>query len=306
MDYAEVGWTVDDQTGNMQHVKTCAVSHYLATDGTEHKNAIFFTSANLDEIDYRGRNGNGRSQSGVVVSDHEDLFRCTLNYVNLMYEYSHKEGLQEFRKIVMDRNREQAALFRSGKANEIPKSEQILYLGSDTDKVFKLYFTPLDSPVDTWDVVNNPICEYVDKLPQSEGYIECAWNEFGFSSNCYMGVAIGQILEQAYCENPNPKNKFSAQVTGLNTGKMSSLKVGTEIGAYKLEDGYDNTHTKDFLLNYVEDGVRHKVSILTSCNYGIVTFFYRTNSILVIDETAETGGTFYDTLIKKFTGGTIS
>lgn len=304
MDFAMVEWTVNDQGGNMQHVKTCTVSHYLATDGTEHTNGVFYTSANLDDITYQGYNGNKRAQSGIILTGHEEIYQATMNYVKLMYQYRGKEQMQEFRKLVMDMNREQAALIRSGKGDTIPKEERILYLGTENDPVFKLYFTPLDSSVNTWDVENNPVCEYVDKLPFSTDYIEFAWNEFAFEKSNYISVAIGQMLDYAFTNNPNPKNKFAVQVTGLSVPGILDLEGGKEIGAVSIADGED-THTKDLLMSYVEDGVRHNVSILTSANYCSVGFYYRTNSILIIDETDQTGGDFYEIMGKKFSGGII-
>jgi hypothetical protein len=49
MDFCVVGWTILDQDVNMQHVKTCTVSHYLATDKTEHRNGVFYTTSNIQK-----------------------------------------------------------------------------------------------------------------------------------------------------------------------------------------------------------------------------------------------------------------
>jgi len=303
MNFVVVDWTVEEQTANMQHVKSCTVSHYLATDGTEHKDAVFYSTSNLDDNDYRGANGNSYSQTGVIVSDHEVLYRITKNYTYLMCDYQGKEQLQEFRKIILDRNEKQMALIQAGKENEIPKDEQILYLGRDTDPVFELYFTPLGGGVDTWDTVYNPICKYVDKVALSEDYIEFACNEFGFENN-YLGVTISDMLEQAYCENPNPKNKISIKVSDIDMTAIKKLKSGTEIGYRSIKNGAA-MHAKDFLMSYVEDGVRHNVSIMTSCNFVMLAFHYRTNSILVINETEKTGGDFYYDIGYKYSDGMI-
>ncbi len=303
MNYVKVDWTVDDQTANMQHVKSCTVSHYLATDGTEHTDGVFYTTANLDENDYLGRNGNSWSQTGVIISDHDEIYNATLNYTNLMVEYQGKEQIQEMRKLIVDRNEEQYALITSGRENEIDPAEKILYLGSDTDKVFQLYFTPIGGSVDTWDTTYNPICAQVDKLVESEDYIEFAWNEYGFEQN-YLGLTIGEKLEKAFCENPNPNNKLSVKVYDLDIEEIKDLELGTEIGYRNIMDG-NYMHAKDFLLSYKEDGVRHNVSILTSCNYIMLAFHYRTNSILVINETEETGGNFYGIIGEKYADGMI-
>ena len=175
MDFVKVGWTVKEQSGDMQHVKTCTVSHYLATDGTEHRNGVFFTTANLDENDYKGCNGNSWSQTGVIITNHDYIYNVTLNYLRLMQKYRAKEDLHKLRKLVINRNQKQMNLINSGRMDEIPENEQILYLGTPEDKVFQLYYTPLLGGVDTWDTEYNPICYHIDRLARSEDYIEFAW-----------------------------------------------------------------------------------------------------------------------------------
>ena len=304
MNFIKVGWTVNDQTTNMQHVKHCAVSHYLATDGTEHSPAVYFTTANLDENDYLGGNGNGWSQTGVIISDHDELYRVTRNYVRLMCEYTGKEQIQELRKLITEMNEEQIKLIREGKGDQIPANDQIVYLGTEQDPVFELYFTPIGTATDAWDIENNPICKYVDKFAQSEDYVEFAWNEYSFENN-YLGVTLSRMLEEAFCNNPNPANKIWLRVTKLKVSPIKKLELGTQIGYRSIKDG-TGMHAKDFLMSYVEDGQRHNVSILTSCNFVTIEFHYRTNSILVINETEKTGGDFYEILGEKYSGGMIT
>ena len=57
------------------------------------------------------------------------------------------------------------------------------------------------------------------------------------------------------------------------------------------------------MMSYQEGGQRHYVSIMTSCNFYMIAFNYRTNSLLVIHETDETGHNFYDSYAQKFTNG---
>lgn len=304
MDYVKVGWNVSDKTSDMQHVKSASVSHYLATDGTEHKNTVFFSSANLDENNYIGANGNNSSQSGVIISDHSELYRVNYNYMKLMSEYRDLEEMFELRKIVNERNNEQIALINSGKGDQIPADEQIVYLGTENDPVFELYYTPFGGSADTWDTVANPICKYVDKLPQSEDYVELIWNEFGYGK-CYIGETFERMLEDAYCNNPNINNKISMRVTDFDTDAIQNLVLGHEIGYRSINSG-SNIHSKDIMMSYVEDGVRHRVSLMTSCNFYMIAFNYRTNSLLVINETDETGGNFYNILGEKYSYNMIN
>jgi len=299
-----VEWKVRDKTCDMQHVKSASVSHYLATDGTEHKNAVYYSSSNFDENDYLGMNGNGNAQSGVIVSDHAELYRVNYNYMQLMAKYKGQEDMFELRKVVNKRNEEQAKLIKSGKGNQIPKDEQIIYLGTENDPVFELYFTPFGGGSDQWDIENNPFCKYTDKLPDSEDYIEFIWNESEYG-NCNTGDTLSKVIQKAFCENPNPNNKIHTRVNGFDTGKINDLNLGSEIG-YRSIKNKKRVHSKDMQMSYVEDGVRHRVSLLTSCNFYMIAFNYRTNSMLVINETDKSGGNFYNIFGEKYSYGMIN
>lgn len=305
MNFCAVEWDVNDKTTDMQHLKSLTASHYLATDGTEHKNAVFFTSSNLDENDYKGRNGNSLAQSGVIISDHEELYRVTYNYTQLMAEYDGLEELFELQKIVNERNVEQAEMIRSGKGSLIPKDEQIVYVGTENDPVFELYFTPFGGGMDVWDIENNAFCKYMDKMAQSEDYVEYAFNVYGFGES-FIGATMEDMVEQTFCENQNPQNKLFIRVPDFDIPNAAALKVGTQIGAKDIKTDNIKYHTKDMLLNYVEDGVRHRVSLLSSCNSYPLAFSLRTNSLLVINETDASGGNFFNIFGDKFTNGMFS
>ena len=303
LDFVVVGWTVNDQTSNMQHIKSAAVSHYLATDGKEHGPAVFFSSANLDENNYIGANGNNNAQSGCIISDHDELFRVTYNYMKLMKKYSAQEQMQELRYVARRMNEEQIALLTAGRGDEIPKDEQIVYLGTENDPIFELYFTPLGGTPDTWDKVHNPISKYTDKLITSTDYVEFTWNVYGYGK-CYLGHALNKTLEAAFCGNPNPNNKISIRVTDFKTPAINKLTVGKEIGYRSIKDGI-GVHAKDMIMSYVEGGTRQYVSIMTSCNYYMMAFNYRTNSLLVIKETDATGNGFYKSFGERYAYGMI-
>ena len=296
-----VEWKVEDMTSDMQHVKSATVSHYLATDGTEHKNAVYFGSANLDENSYIGANGNNHAQSGIIVSDHSELYRITYNYTQLMTRYARQEEMFELRKYVNELNNKQIALINSGKESEIPNDEQIVYLGSKNDKVFELYFTPFGGSADAWDTTANPICKYVSKLPLSEDYVEVIWNEYGYG-DCHIGRTFSKMLEKAFCEKPNINNKISMRVDSIDTTEIQKLSLGSQIGYRSIKDG-TGVHAKDILLSYKENGKRHNVSLITSCNFYMIAFSYRTNSLLVINETEDCDGDYYNLFAKRYSYG---
>lgn len=302
--FSKVGWRVNDITIDMQHLKSLAVSHYIATDGTEHKNAVFFSSSNLDDNDYRGANGNNSSQSGVIISDHEALFRITYNYTRLMTRYDSQEGLYELRDVMRRLNMEQYELIVSGREDEIPRDEQILYLGSETDSVFELYMTPFGGGTDMWEPRYNPICKYIDKLQASDDYVEFFWNAYGYG-HCNLGETMRRKLEDVFCSRPNPLNKYVVKATNFDSSKIESLKVGSEIGFCSVKSS-SGIHSKDLVMSYSENGVRHNVCLLTSCNYYNAAYYYRTNSMLVINEIEDDTPGFYEIFNRRYSYGAIS
>ena len=217
--------------------------------------------------------------------------------------FGHQEGMQEMRMVVTDLNNEQIALIREGKGDQIPADEQIVYLGTESDKIFELYFAPLGGGVDAWNEDYNPICNYIGKLTTSTDYIEYTNLQYGYGKS-YMGYVMEQLLAQAFCNNPDPENKITIRITGFDTEAIRALKLGEEIGYRNITDSA-KIHAKDFLLSYEEDGQRHYVSIMTSCNLSPMAFSYRSKSILVIHETEETGNSFYTGFGEKFSSGMI-
>ena len=303
LNFTVVDWDVGEVTADMQHVKSATVSHYLATDGTEHTSTVFSSSSNLDDNNYNGCNGNNGAQSGVIVSDHDELYRVTYNFMQLMCRYKGRTQIYDLRKDVNELNNKQIQLIKEGKESEIPKDEQIVYLGGENDPVFEMYFTPFGGSADTWDIEKNPFCKYLDNMPLSTDYVELFWNEFGYGS-CAIGNTLEKMLEEAYRKYPNPNNKNSLRVTDCNADAIKNLKQGTEIGAMSIKNG-TGIHTKDILMSYKVDGVRHRVSLLTSCNFYMIAFSHRTNSMLVINETDETGGDFYYIMGEKYSYGML-
>ncbi len=301
LNFAQVGWIVDDKTADMQHVKGAGVSHYIATDGTEHGKTIYMGSSNLDDVDYRGANANNGSQSGIIVSDHDELYRITKNYFELMAEYRGQEEMYTFRREMVKRSEEQIELIMSGRENEIPRDEQIVYLGSKNDPVFELYFTPFGGASDSWDTVMNPQCKYIEKLQYSEDYVEFIWNISGYGES-NLAKGLKSVLYNAFCAAPSEKNRiaviYHSKDDAPELPEIMALDLGREIGYRVIKDG-GRIHAKDMFVSYVEDGVRHKVSLLTSCNYYMIAYNYRANSFLVVNETDESGVTLYDILAER-------
>lgn len=310
MTFKPVDWDVYDKgSTDMMHVKALAVSHYLATDGSEHESAVWVSSSNLDTVNYLGQNGNNGAQSGALVSDHDDVYRVTKNFLDLMARFADQEDVYELRAFVMQQNEEQAALILAGRESEIPSDEQIIYLGSETDQVFEMYFTPLGGGFDAWDTVQNPMCKYVDQLSRADQgeYIIYSFNNPNYyQKGFFVCQTMYEKVNKAFLENRNPENRVYIQAGNYPIDTLMGLEVGTDIGVKSLISSGIVTHSKDVQLSYQLDGERNYVSLMSSCNFHTGAFYYQTNSILVIRETDETGDTFFRKFGKVSSHGTIS
>lgn len=304
--FRPVDWVQSDKTAtDVMHTKICAVSHYLDNNGREHEYGVWFSSTNLDANDYRGYNGNGGSQAGVIITGHEKIYNTAKNYVALTAQYNGKEGLFELRQKASALSTYQAELILAGREDEIPEDEQIIYLGTKNDKVFELYFTPLGGEYDTWDLVNNPYCKYVQELYDSTGYVVVSWSNPNFYETQHIPSTIMDVFRDKFITNKNVKNRLNIRCKDAVFEGFSALKVGTDIGFKNIKTSWQQVHEKDLLMSYELNGERKYVSILNSCNFHVGAMYYQTNQILVIKETAETGKVVYETMGELESQGAI-
>lgn len=300
-----VKWALEDKgSTDMMHLKACTVSNYISRDGVEHGPAVWFSSTNLDATNYKGCNGHNGSQSGVIISEHDEIYNITRNYQLLMGEYDGIEELHEFQHLVNLRNTEQAAMIRNGQAHLIPKEERLIYLGSETDDIFELTFTPIAGYTDTWDTENNPYCKYASKLLTSTDYIIYNFNCPTFAASSYIGDTLQKVITKAFTENKNPKNRLCIKVNDFRREELTTLIIGKDI-AFNYLGGGGQMHNKDMLFSYEENGKRYYISLLSSCNFHIGAFSYQTNSLLTIKETEDTGSVFFTALGRECASGII-
>lgn len=287
LNFAQSYWSLTGKGGtDMMHTKLCAVSHYLDMNGVEHKNAVFTSSANLDGITSGAYNGNWKLQTATIVSDHEYIYQVSVNYLNLIAEYSAQEKIYEFQDIMSTVGAQQIDLILAGKMNEIPKEELLVYLGTENDDVFELYFTPFAGGTTVWDETYNPYTKYIREMYNSEGSIIFIWNAAEYNSQFPLGFQIEEIVSAAFHNNKNPENKFFGNMEGFNTSLMNGLVVGKDIGYLSINQyPYGEVHNKDILMSYVKNGQRYYVSLLNSCNMHAGSMCYQSNFMLVIKET---------------------
>lgn len=293
--FRRADWTSygDKSATDMMHLKICTVSHRLANDGTEHGPAIWLGSINLDGVNDLGYNQHNSIQSGVVVTEHEELRRVMFNYMNLLKDYCGQEDVTAFRNLVISRTTEQVALIREGREAEIPSDEQIVYMGSENDSVFELYFTPFGGNQNQWDVTYNPFCRYLGKLLNNatgEDAIQLIWNNVKFKSNYGLADTMGSVIAKAFLKNQHAEDLLLLHLPSMDLEPFAALPRNERV---RLNTRWFNYHIKDLMLSYVEEGQRQWVVVYNTLNMHEGSMAYQANLMLIVKETEETGNHFY-------------
>ena len=294
-------WTSygDKSATDMMHLKSSSVSHSRDFNGIDHGPAIWLGSINLDGVDSNGVNGNNNIQTAVIVSEHKELRNALYNYTKIMADYCEQEDVYEFRQKINLMNKNQIDLILSGKENQIPVGEQIVYLGGESDKIFELYLTPLGGSVNDWDERYNPYAKYISKLlPQNNGAnneITFAWGSAKYKDDSEFSKTLTHVLLKAFKDNTSGSNRLFLHLYDsedqLDYSMFDSLVVGQNMSFKKF--GGPAYHSKDFQLSYVENGTRYYVSVFNSLNFHQGSSAYQSNSFLVIKEFKEIGNNVY-------------
>lgn len=305
--FAPVDWTLKSKGGtDMMHLKLCAVSDYIDMNGVEHHNAVWTSSSNLDGIKTDGANANAGQQTAIIISDHEDIYRISVNYVDLMTQYTGQEEIYEFQHILNYRSTQQAALFAAGKGNEVPADKQVVYIGSESDDVFELYFTPMGGGVLTWDETTNAYCKYMREMYESEDYIEFIWNAAEYNGNFGLGQQMEMMINTSFHENRNVNNKVYMNTESFTGTSFSDLQVGVDIGVKSFnQKEFGAIHNKDVHISYVKDGQRYYVSLMNSMNVHGGSMYFQANHMLVIKETDIGEDSVYFTVTDRTARGIV-
>lgn len=306
MHFDYVKWPRNDKSAtDVMHVKSLAVSHYLDNDGKKHENTVWFSSTNLDANNYQGYNGNGGSQSGMIISDHKKIFDVTRNYVNLLSQYTAQEAVYEFRDLVVKRNTKQIEMILNGEEELIPEGEQIVYLGSETDNIFEVYFTPFGGDADAWDIINNPYCKFLQKFYDSDDYVVFNFNNANYDEDFFVAQTLEDILRKKFVEEADIKNRLGIRSRYSLFDGFDSLVEGKNIGFKLISGDWEAVHEKDIMMSYAENGERQYVTFHSSCNFNLGALFYQCNQIVVVKETLETGTVVFNSLGNAQTEGNI-
>lgn len=306
---------VNKDATDLMHTKACAVSAYIDKNGNEHGGSVWLSSSNLDNIKSNGRNVNDSLQTGIIISDHEKIYRVTKNYLGLIQQYSTEDGIYDFRNLVNRMATEQ--IDKLDKGEEIAPDEQILY----RDDVFELYFSAIGGDNAKWDETYNCFSRELKNLESSDGYI---W--FGMNNPKYKSFAMSntmqRMLVRAFHENADMHNRLDINIgtidgddgtvdtsSAFNTAVAAydDLEVGKDIGFKSIENNdYEPIHSKDMLFSYSKNGVRSYVSIISSMNMHEGSASYQSNFALVVKENSYADGTVFRTIAQNGFKGLIS
>ncbi len=305
--FAPVDWTLKSKGGtDMMHLKLCAVSDYIDMNGVEHKYGLWTSSSNLDGITADGRNACWTQQTSTIITNHEDLYRVATNYVDLMTQYTGQEEIYEFQHILNYRSTKQVELFLAGKGDQVPADKQLVYVGSENDDVFELYFTPMGGGVLTWDETTNAYCKYIREMYESEDYIVFVWNAAEYTGAFGLGRQIEMMINASFHENKNVNNKVYMNTESFTGESFLDLKIGEDIGLKSFnQKEFGGIHNKDVHLSYVKNGQRYYVSLMNSNNVHSGSMYYQANHMLVIKETELTENSVYFTALDRTTSGIV-
>lgn len=305
LNFQKAYWTSygDRSAADMMHFKFCTVSHMLE-DGKVKRYGLWQTSTNLDALDWRGSNGNDALQAGVVIWGHKELYTITNNVIEMLSKYCGQEEAPFYRQELISKTLEQVEKIKSGKAANIDLNEQVVYLGTENDQVFEMYFTPLASAYGSWDLELNPYSKYISKLANSTDYIIFSAINPNFNDCEFARIWNANILN-AFVTVNNPKSRLciSYNTSGFD---FSAIKKGVNAEFISInEDRKTGLHSKDAQLSYVENGTRQFVSILSTTNIHEGAFAYQANSMIVIKENENIGSNFFNLFGKYNSFGAI-
>ena len=307
LSFNPIDWTLKSKGGtDMMHLKLCAVSDYIDMNGVEHQYGLWTSSSNLDGITADGRNACWTQQTSTIITNHEDLYRVATNYVDLMTQYTGQEEIYEFQHILNYRSTKQVELFLAGKGDQVPADKQLVYVGSENDDVFELYFTPMGGGVLTWDETTNAYCKYIREMYESEDYIVFVWNAAEYTGAFGLGRQIEMMINASFHENKNVNNKVYMNTESFTGESFLDLKIGEDIGLKSFnQKEFGGIHNKDVHLSYVKNGQRYYVSLMNSNNVHAGSMYYQANHMLVIKETELTENSVYFTALDRTTSGIV-
>lgn len=305
----ETKWDYSNKAAaDLMHTKSCAVTNYRDKDGVDHGRTVWLSSSNLDNVKADGRNDLDWKQTGIIISDHADIYRVTKNYLDIIKKYPGKSQVYKFRNEVNRLATEQIDAINAGETVDADK--QIVYTGGPQDKVFELYFSAIGGDNAKWDETYNMFTKQIRNLSESEDYIMFAMNNPKFN-DFSLSSSMQKLIARSFVESGDINNRLYVAIGGsdeddesggtdFNTALFDGLTEGVNIYSKKFDLGSGKIHSKDMLLSYVMDGQRNFVTMITSMNMHEGSSSYQSNFALVVKENSnDSSSVFYN--VGKYT-----
>jgi len=308
MNYVHFEWYAYDDEGSdkaatdMMHNKFVAVKHYLGDDGKVHDYAVLTSSSNLDGIHNMGVAGCVKAQTGALIVNHEYIYRCFTNFTDFSIRYPGQHEVYAFRSDYKAAVKAQREIIKTSGYDSI-KDEMMIYLGTPKDKVFELYFGPLDTDFTDW-TDENPICKYVNKLTKCKKAIKFYWINPKFATNSTFLATISQKVIEAFKVSRGQLEREKCYLMVKSAADIGNtydeLVVGTHLGGKDIISNRDRIHQKDFIFEYEENNKKCSTMLLTTANTHMGGLFYQINTFLVINETEDDGMHLEKTLTELY------
>lgn len=291
--YKRCKWKSYDNkaAADMMHTKFLAVKHYLDDNNKVVDHTIFTSSANLDGINKNGRGacGNGNSQSGVIITNHEYMYLVFRNFQSFIWNYFGPDDCDNFRNAYCNEITAQRAHVATNGYDDI-KDTLMFYQGTENDKVFELYVTPFNQSDGNWsDFI--PQCRYIEKLTKSTKaillYMTNPKNStFGLLDAFYNKAAQAFKKVRNQIEVENSELYIRTMAENLPT-QFDDIQEGKHLGRKVIIEG--KCHQKDILFEYEEGGKFCSTILFSTLNNHAGAFYNQVNHILVMNENEDIG-----------------
>lgn len=269
-------WPTDVSTMSYQmHSKQFIVSDYLDHDGQEYHDAVWASSANIDQytsfskmpIDYKDW-----AHSGFMISNNSELYKQNELFFDITFEnYNNRERFGE--------------QVQTQKALGNLKYE---------DEHIEMYFTPMSRDyTDAWNIDDNPVAKYMERLANCKGEFALYINMYSFSEHSYTERVV-ECIERAFANNPDTNNIFSLTVNDGLGGRDDIALTLSQYGEIRFDI---KTHAKDYIFYFGD--TNEYVVITGSANLCEGEALWKSNQTAVFKEYGDVHPIF-DTFVEYY------
>lgn len=252
---------INNGTSHQMHSKQLLVSDYIDHDGKEYHNAVWTSTANVDQhtaFDKKVVSWKNWFHSGFMVSNNTELYRQNKLFFDITFDhYADRELFIE------------EVLIQKALGN-------LKY----EDDYLEFYFTPVANEYsDGWNVADNPVAKYFDRLANCKGDFAVYINMYAMGDSAYFDRIL-QSIETAFANNPDAEGICDVVVN--NEGSGLDETIANRLNAVGDITVGKQTHAKNFAF-YFGDTDEY-VCITGSTNLSEGELFLKSNQTGVLKE----------------------